>query len=962
MGRLRWLLASAVLLVLGVVALPHLLATDTVRTHAIAQIESATGLTVRLDGAVRFTLWPFLDLMAEDVAVTQGEALALEADSVRIGLAIMPLLSGTVRVTELSANAPVIRLATGPDSAGQPDDQSFALPASAAFANLSVERLAISDGTLILEPEDGGPATRLDGIEAEIALPGIDRAMQVALRARHEGQILELSGGLDTPARLLDGEMAQVNARLEAAALIADPVELDATAHYADGRLRFDGLTVAGGEFRLSGWTEAVFLGSVPYVEAQLSGTRLDIDALLGEGAGQTDDAATPAPIDFSILESFAADIDLSLDVLAAAGLETGRVALRAAVESGQLWLTAEETAVAGGSVSGRLQVDPGGARPTIRGALNASGVDLAALAGPLPLPYGLSGRLGADLRVATAGTDPAALRRNVNAAGEITLRGGAATGLGLAEALGDPAADRVDDLSVTLTMTDIAEPVRLNGAAAWRGERVDLSAEGGLAGLLAGAAAAVSAQLATGRFKAGYQGDLAADGALDGEVSVETDSLRGLLAWLGRDVAVPNGLERFALAGRLDLSPDAAAFREARLTLDGTSGEGSGRVRFGARPHIEAQLALDRLDLDPYLGDGGAGAPAPAGDWSDAAIDLSGLHAFDAALALEVGMLVYDGIETTDTALSVEVAEGRMNAELRQLALYGGSGSGTLTVDASGAEPSLAARFSLKDLDAYPFLLAAADFRRIAGLADIELDLATSGASQRALVSRLAGTAGFEFRDGAIRGIDVQRMARALSDGILSGWQASEADSTAFHKLSARFEVADGIARNDDLQLVGPLVVASGAGQVDMPQRALDYRVEPRVEVAPGEGQVGFGVPVVISGSWGSPRIYPDIGDILENPEAAYTQLRALGGGIFSGLPDSSEGLSEEVRERTGIDLEAVTRDGRIDRDAATGEAVRQIGRFLGGDQEDGEADGADGAEQPARDRVRGLLDRLSR
>jgi AsmA protein len=44
----------------------------------------------------------------------------------------------------------------------------------------------------------------------------------------------------------------------------------------------------------------------------------------------------------------------------------------------------------------------------------------------------------------------------------------------------------------------------------------------------------------------------------------------------------------------------------------------------------------------------------------------------------------------------------------------------------------------------------------------------------------------------------------------------------------------------------------------------------------------VGFGIPVMISGPWSNPRIYPDMQGVLDNPDAAYAKLREMGKGLF--------------------------------------------------------------------------------
>ena len=115
--------------------------------------------------------------------------------------------------------------------------------------------------------------------------------------------------------------------------------------------------------------------------------------------------------------------------------------------------------------------------------------------------------------------------------------------------------------------------------------------------------------------------------------------------------------------------------------------------------------------------------------------------------------------------------AGGKLQLELPNFQLYDEVGTGVMSVDATGKTPVQAFRFSLSNLDAYPFLNDATAFQRIEGKGEIAIDLTTSGASQRAMVSALNGTANFEFTDGAIRGINVANMVRNLGSATLSSW-----------------------------------------------------------------------------------------------------------------------------------------------------------------------------------------------
>lgn len=404
---------------------------------------------------------------------------------------------------------------------------------------------------------------------------------------------------------------------------------------------------------------------------------------------------------------------------------------------------------------------------------------------------------------------------------------------------------------------------------------------------------------------------------------------------------------QRLALMGTATYTGDI-------LALDSFSARaGEARVQgvvsanlSGAVPQISASLNGDRLDLDTLLG-GSASASAASGKgggasgWSDASIDFSALKSINAQLNLSVELLSYGTIDAGPINIRANVAGGKLKVELPNFQLYGGVGTGVLAVDASGKSPAQTFRFSLSNLDAYPFLDAAAGFQQIEGRAAIAIDLTASGASQRSMVSALNGTAKLEFTDGAIRGINVAKMVRNLSSATLSGWQEGDAEKTDFASLGASFKIAQGRAQTNDLHLNGPLVRMAGTGTVDLPAQTINFRVDPQV-VASLEGQggkkdlAGLGVPVAINGPWTAPSIYPDIAGILENPQAAYAKLSKLGGGLVK-LP-SADALAGTLGSTGGIGAlvkgKAASIGDLIEADQGTGEqgVVQGLGQLLGG------------------------------
>ncbi len=91
-----------------------------------------------------------------------------------------------------------------------------------------------------------------------------------------------------------------------------------------------------------------------------------------------------------------------------------------------------------------------------------------------------------------------------------------------------------------------------------------------------------------------------------------------------------------------------------------------------------------------------------------------------------------------------------------------------------------------------------------------------------------------------------------------------------------------------------------AGAGTVDLPNRSLDYRVEPKL-AATLEGQGGkadargLEVPLIIEGPWSAPRFRPDLKSMIANPEQTIEQIKGLKGeggkALLKGLTGQPEG-----------------------------------------------------------------------
>ncbi len=501
------------------------------------------------------------------------------------------------------------------------------------------------------------------------------------------------------------------------------------------------------------------------------------------------------------------------------------------------------------------------------------------------------------------------------------------------------------------------ATPVALNiGAPAYLPDKIDFK----------GTATFAAGTLLLNPFSA-KAGDKSAQGAAlykDGVLTLQPFTLKTAEATVEGNATYKDGLvtvNPFTARTADVVVQGSATYRDNIVNLPKFTANAYGNAFSGALaadlsgkvPAVNAALAADTVNVDALLaksgggqaktsggsgggGSGGAGSGGGGAGWSNAPIDFGPLRMVNGKLKLTAKTLIYDKVKISPVNLEATLSGGKLNAQLPGIGVYGGKGNVALAVDASGKVPAQRVKLDLASFNGHALLRDVASFQNIEGTGTIGLDLATSGASQRAMVSALGGNAKFDFANGAIRGINVAKTVRNLTQGTLTGWQDSAAEKTDFATLGASFKVASGQAQTNDLKLIGPLVRMTGAGTVDLPGKALKFRVEPQI-VASLEGQggktdlKGLGVPIMIAGPWAAPRIYPDIKGILENPAQAYEQLRQIGGGLVS-LPGIDKlGEKAGIGGATGsVPLQDIVKDGKINKDALRQGAIEGLGGLL--------------------------------
>jgi len=930
------LLALGVLVVISLVVLPSFVSSDWMRAELSRQLSSATGSSIELKGPVRLSVIPHLAVVAENVSLdAEGDGVTAEIGEVAGSVTLSSLWSDRLHVKEVRLARPVVVIRQksvnaavaddgGGNGAAKPNDPLGAL---VAFLERSaIDTISITEGTL-RQVKDGGATEVVSDLDVTLQAPDIDGELSLSAGARLKDQRYQIALSVSPLRPLLERKPADLSLSVEADPVLAPGLtEIKASGQVAlnsNGSYQIRGGKLLVGEEELS--LDALFIpGDRPRFLADLSADQLDFSAFVetsasgsSKSAGQSEKQSTSAGL--QALAGFDADVSVNVGAITVNDISAADVALTATLKDGLLTTRLEHLGIDAGGISAEITADVRKGEPSFKGRVASKGLDISKLASLAGQSVPLSGTLAMDTGFAFRGLGGDTFRKTVNASGTASLRDATFVTPGIS----DPSMSEVKIRKLVVKIDDLTKPVLLSGKLVWRGKAADADLRLPVRDLLSGSVPGelpLKLDLRMPEATLSLDGKAALAGSYVGKVNFAAADMRALLAWIGQGGG--DSVEQFAFKGEVDASASGVEFQKATLSVNGVEGTGNGSVQLGTPLKIAGALHFAELDLARLAGarpassqaKGKAGSPAP-----DAPLDLSSLRTIDASIKVDAERLGYGRVFAGPVATTLAISEGVASLDLPESPFYGGRMAANLKADGTGEGASIALKASIAGASAAPLLIDLANFKHLEGALQAQFDIAGAGATTGALKRALQGAANVRFSDGAIRGIDVADVYNNLVGLMSSGFKQNENSATGFTELGASFAIENGVARTEDIKLIGPLVRMRGSGEANLPNDQLNFRLDPRV-VASLEGQgadiatEGIGVPVMIEGSFAAPRIYPDLSGLLKNPDAALSALKKLG------LPTeklkldellSGGGKAESIRDIIGGAIGKPPKDG---------------------------------------------------
>ncbi|EPX9366198.1 AsmA family protein [Aeromonas veronii] len=388
--------------------------------------------------------------------------------------------------------------------------------------------------------------------------------------------------------------------------------------------------------------------------------------------------------------------------------------------------------------------------------------------------------------------------------------------------------------------------------------------------------------------------------GRLDKEMKLAELSDVLLTAALEGD-ALPRPQMKLKLAGfaRAELDKQLITLSKLVMSADEALLSGDGTVQLGAVPAISFDLKGEKLDLDKWLAKSVPTTPAqakedkPAAGASNAAAsdnkavtgksealsavepDLGALKGVDLDGRLQLGSLRLKGLDLGAVDLQVALAKGLMTLKQFSATVAGGQVNANGVLDARQQPATYKVHKQVAGVNIRPLLQTLAQSDLLEGKGDLDVQVQGRGLSELALRNGMQGKVTLKLSDGALHGINLPEMireARATLTGK-GAEQVKEARKTDFSALTASFQIADGIARSNDIQLFAPALRVKGEGQTALVPESLDFLfLTSIVESSKGQGGKDVDelkeitIPVRIGGHWQAPSYQLDVKALLSN------------------------------------------------------------------------------------------------
>jgi AsmA protein len=437
----------------------------------------------------------------------------------------------------------------------------------------------------------------------------------------------------------------------------------------------------------------------------------------------------------------------------------------------------------------------------------------------------------------------------------------------------------RLSHLDFQVAWPSISRSFAATGQFVWHQEPVEASLTfSDFLAALTGQRSGVKVRLSGKPLQFAFDGAMSYQPTLkiEGTLGVESPSLRDAMYWTGGTKLPFGGFGRFALKAQSTVGGGLISLSNVNVELDGNTAEGVLTLSTDNHRAVEGTLAVDALDLTPYIS-GVRLLAANESTWDQLPISLEGLGDLNLDLRLSAASVKVASAQLGHTAVAANMRGGKLDITVGESQAFGGVIRGSVGLASADGGVEATSNLQFTDVDLESCLGQLFGLHKLAGHGNLTLDVDGTGDSVMAVTNTLKGTASLSAHDGALAGIDVEQLLRRLERRPLSGNGDFRTGRTPFDQLKLNLKIENGLVSVEDMHIDGPAVRLVVAGQASVPMRDVDLKgVATLVSSATANE---FELPFVVQGRWDDPIVLPDPQSLIRHSGAAAPLLDALKG-----------------------------------------------------------------------------------
>ena len=346
-----------------------------------------------------------------------------------------------------------------------------------------------------------------------------------------------------------------------------------------------------------------------------------------------------------------------------------------------------------------------------------------------------------------------------------------------------------------------------------------------------------------------------------------------------------------------IGFSQNSAILNNIAISLGSTNANGNLTLKNFAAPQVQFTLNADKVDV-AELQQITESSPAPQ---KRAAADFWRLIPEAQAQAtpaqnqpsiitkmtgggnISVGTVQYNDLVLNNLRSTVTLDHGLIKMNPVTAALYNGQENGSITVDMRPAQPVYAVNLKTSNVDANKLVSSVSDLKQtLYGLLASNVNASFSSSSANNIARSLNGTLGINLTNGRLMNIDMLHELATVGKFLGSAIPNAPKGFTDLMQLSGNFDVKNGVAQTNDLKAVISGGTMAAAGLVNLADQTMNLHVTAVLDKALSQqvGGTNIGgfmntalannqgelvIPVIVTGSFKSPRVEPDLQQLAQ-------------------------------------------------------------------------------------------------